>query len=339
MRYSAETTTLDGQSIVLLSDHAGQRRLRVATHGAALVNYEVTLADGRCLDLADGYRDAAEIASRPGSRFAIMAPFAGRIAAARYRFDGVAQDLQPGVVGALRASRHGFVRGADFAVTTLAASDEAARVVLSTASIRPQSGYPHAIDLAVSFVLDAGGLSLEASMRNVGTQVAPCFFGWHPYFRVTVASGDAGAASIDGWQLQIPADTVIRTDAELIALPGVAAFVPLASAPELDFRVARAIGDSVLDHEYTGLQAGPDGRCRTRLRDPASGATLVVWQQGGVMHAFTADTAARGARQSVALEPMECMADAFNREECADAIRLLPGAERVFRCGLQVELA
>jgi aldose 1-epimerase len=35
---------------------------------------------------------------------------------------------------------------------------------------------------------------------------------------------------------------------------------------------------------------------------------------------------------------MECMADAFNRPECAAAIRLEPGAERRFRCGVEVEL-
>ena len=66
-------------------------------------------------DLADGYRDAAELEHRSGSRFAMMAPFAGRIADARYVFDGQAQDLQPGVAGAARASRHGFVRDVDFA--------------------------------------------------------------------------------------------------------------------------------------------------------------------------------------------------------------------------------
>jgi aldose 1-epimerase len=32
---------------------------------------------------------------------------------------------------------------------------------------------------------------------------------------------------------------------------------------------------------------------------------------------------------------MECMANAFNRPECADRIRLEPGAERIYRCGVQ----
>jgi aldose 1-epimerase len=32
---------------------------------------------------------------------------------------------------------------------------------------------------------------------------------------------------------------------------------------------------------------------------------------------------------------MECMANAFNRPEWADAVRLDPGAERVYRCGVE----
>jgi len=94
----------------------------------------------------------------------------------------------------------------------------------------------------------------------------------------------------------------------------------------------------VLDHEYTDLQADADGYIRTHLRDPASGLAIAVWQERGVMHAFTADTAARDARRAVALEPMECMADAFSRPDCAQAIRLEPGAERRFRFGVEVQL-
>jgi len=107
----------------------------------------------------------------------------------------------------------------------------------------------------------------------------------------------------------------------------------------LDFRQPRRVGDSILDQSYASLAADPDGRIRTHLRDPASGLGLAVWQERGVMHAFTADTLSRDARRAIALEPMECMADAFNRPECADAIRLEAGAERRFRCGVEVARA
>jgi aldose 1-epimerase len=330
-RYAAENARLGEQEIVVLTDHADNRRLRMAHHGAALLSYEVAFG-GVTQDLADGYRDAAEVTGRPGSRFAIMVPFAGRIADARYSFDGQPQDLQPGVVGAERASRHGFVRDAAFDVTALSADENGAQVTLTTKAIRPQPGYPHSIDLSITFTLDAGGITLEASMRNVGDSVAPCFFGWHPYFRLA-------ASVVDGWQLQIPAQTLIRSDADLIALSGAAAYVSLDDAPALDFREPRLLGDSILDHEYTDLHAEADGRIRTRLRNPANGLGIAVWQESGVMHAFTADTASRDARRAVALEPMECMANAFNRPDCARAIRLPPGAERRFRCGVEVELS
>jgi aldose 1-epimerase len=145
------------------------------------------------------------------------------------------------------------------------------------------------------------------------------------------------ASRVDDWQLQIPAQTLIRTDATLIALPGAAAYVPLDDAPALDFREPRLIGDSNLDQGYTDLEADADGRIRTRLRDPSSGLGIAVWQERGVMHAFTADTVSRDMRRAIALEPMECMADAFNRPECAPAIRLEPGAEHRFRCGVEIE--
>lgn len=327
-RYAAEQDRLEDQPIVVLTDHAGRRRVRIAQHGAALLGFEVPLGEAM-QDLADGYRDGAEIVARSGSRFAIMVPFAGRIGDARYEFDGQAQDLQPGIAGAARASRHGFVRDADFEVAALTADDHRAELGLRTA-IRPQPGYPHAIDLEVTFTLDAAGLTLEACMRNVGEHAAPCFFGWHPYFRLA-------AGVVDGWQLQIPAQTLIRTGADLIALPGAEAYVALDDAPALDFREPRLLGDSILDQGYTDLEADVDGRIRTRLRDPSSGLGIAVWQEHGVMHAFTADTVSRGARRAVALEPMECMANAFNRPDCAQAIRLEPGAERRFRCGVEVE--
>lgn len=83
------------------------------------------------------------------------------------------------------------------------------------------------------------------------------------------------------------------------------------------------------------LMAPFASRIRTRLSDPKTRTALAVWQEHGVMHVFTGDTLKRDARRSVALEPMECMAGAFNRPEWAHALRLEPGAERVYRCGVE----
>lgn len=141
----------------------------------------------------------------------------------------------------------------------------------------------------------------------------------------------------ESWQLQIPAASVIRTDAEVFPLAGTAAKVPLEQEPAHDFRHARAIGAQRLDHVYVDLQRDPDGRSRTRPRDPASGLGLAVRPESGVLLVFAADTVSRDVRRSMALEPMEGVADAFNRPDCADAIRLEPGAQRTFRWGVEIE--
>ncbi|MFC4525739.1 aldose epimerase [Dyella halodurans] len=331
--YLAERDHWGTHELAVLGDQARGRRLRIARRGATLVNFEVPSRAGTH-DLADGYRDAGELDTRPSSRFAIMVPFANRIADARYSFDGEAHDLQPGVEGAQRAARHGFVRGVDFDITELSADAQAARVTFATQAIRPglHPGYPFAIDLAVTYTLDAAGLTLQASMRNVGDRAAPCFFGWHPYFRL-------GDSPVDSWILQVPAAAVVRTDSDYIPLPGDAARVALEHAPELDFRQAQAIGTRELNHAFADLRYDADGRARTRLRDPSSGLAIAMWQTTGVMLAFTADTVTRDIRRSVALEPMESWSDAFNRPDCAASIRLEPGAERRFLCGVEIASA
>ncbi|KRF02195.1 aldose epimerase [Frateuria sp. Soil773] len=324
--------TFGTHPVAVLRDDARGRCVRIAHRGATVLSIEQRLG-GTCHELADGYRDAGELESLSGSRFAVMAPFANRIAGARYVFDGVGQDMQPGVEGAQRGIRHGFVRGVDFEPVDVGADEHAAWVELATSAIRPGAhpGYPHAIDLSVRYVLDARGLALDVRMRNAGATAAPCFFGWHPYFRV-------GDTPPDAWELQVPADALVRTDADSIPLPGAAATVPLEQAPALDFRTMQPIGARRLDLAYAGLRRDADGLCRARLRDPASGLAVAMWQESGITLVFTADTVKRGARGSVALEPMESWSDAFNRPDCAGAIRLEPGVERRFRCGVEIEL-
>src|SRR5690348_7971897 len=111
---------LGTQPIVVLNDRARGRRVRIARRGACVLGIEATVR-GRRVALADGHRDAAELTGRPGSRFAVLAPFANRVGDARYRFDGNGHDLMPGATGSARASRHGFVRDADFVLAALEA--------------------------------------------------------------------------------------------------------------------------------------------------------------------------------------------------------------------------
>jgi aldose 1-epimerase len=330
-RFSIAHEALGQHPLVTLADTSAGRRVQIALLGATLVRFELTV-DGRVRDIADGYRDAEELSNQKSSRFAIMAPFANRIGDARYRFAGEDFDMQPGATGADRAIRHGFLRNQSYEVVAERSDEASCSVTLVSRAIRPGAhpGYPFAIDVAVTWTLDADGLRLETTMHNVGDRAAPCFFGWHPYFRLS-------DTPVDGWVLDVPAETLIATDADLLPLPDTAAWLSLDKGPrELDFRQAHAIGALKIDNGYADLRLDPDGRARTRLRDPASGLAIAVWQEHGVMLVFTGDTVPREPRTSVALEPMECMSNAFNRDDCAPLIALAPGEQRRFVCGMEV---
>jgi aldose 1-epimerase len=331
--FTIERTPWGTHELLVLHDTKHGRRVRIARRGANMVSLEHTL-DGTLHALIDGYRDAGELERAPSARSAIMVPFANRIDDARYTFDGNTYDMQPGV-STQRGIRHGFVRTIDFDVTAMHADDDNAQVILATSCIRPGAfaGYPFAIDLAITYTLDANGVSLAVSMRNVGDTAAPCFFGWHPYFRLE-------GIALDDWELQVPATQLVRTSSDLIPLPGTEAFLPLEQAPpELDFRNARPIGATKVDQAYAGLVHDADGRARTRLRHPGNGLRISMWQERGIVLVFTADTVGRDVRGACALEPMESLSNAFNRPDCADAIRLEAGAERVFRCGVEIDHA
>lgn len=329
-RFTVTRSSLGDNELVVLVDADADREVRIARRGATVLSIGTCWRD-RQRNIADGFRDADELVGHKGSRFAVMTPFANRVADARYAFEGTSYDLQPGAVGADRAARHGFLRGELFDVQREHADDDRASVTLSTHAIRPEThpGYPFALDFSVTFTLDAGGLTLEAKTRNVGEHAAPTFFGWHPYFRLS-------DNPIEGWELQVPADRIIATDEGFIPLPGTRAWQAMDKADaSLDFRKARAIGDAELNHTYADLQLDADGRARTHLRDPETGLSIAVWQERGVMLVFTADTAERDARRSVALEPMECMPDAFNRDDCTPLVTLGAGQERRFACGVE----
>lgn len=319
--------TIDG---VRLSDSGNGTWALFAMRGGTLIDWVVPFG-GELLSLTDGYRSRAELYAQDGVRNGVMAPFPNRIAGGRYHFGYRDHDLLPGVPEAERLTYHGFLRNLDLALVDTRADDEGAEALLFSDAIQPGviAGYPFALSVQLRVRLGPEGLSLMITATNMGHRTAPYAAGWHPYFRF-------GEGSIDTLELQVPAQACIATDASLLPLPGSAAHAAIETRPELDLRKPRALGASMIDASLH-VQPDADGMIRTRLRDPRRGCGLSVWQEGGLVHLFTGDTLARGPRRSIAIEPVEVMADAFNRSDCRTAIELAPGASRSFRCGAQFQ--
>jgi aldose 1-epimerase len=264
----------------------------VTNLGATLRSFATATADGG-VEILDGFADDEACS---GSRGQILMPWPNRIAGGRYRFGGETLCL-PTTESSGGNAIHGLVAAAPWDPELAAGSS-----CRFTHRLRPQPGYPFALDLSATYTLDAAGLSVSLAAANVGTGPAPFGAGAHPY----LAAG--GAALIDDCRVQVPAHTLWETDTRLI---------PTSRHVVSGWRDLRSwsqIGPRQFDTAFTDLSRDPDGRARVRF-GRADGVEVELWMDGGFGHVmvFTGDTleAAR-RRRGLAIEPMSCAADAFN---------------------------
>lgn len=254
--------------------------------------------------------DADEV--RPAYRGATLAPWPNRVVDGRYTFAGVEQQLpltEPNRGHAL----HGLASWLDFS-----AVDRSGDSVTFAATIEAQAGYPHRVEVTVAFQLDEQGLRTTVTGTNTGPTAAPWGTGPHPYLV-------AGDGRVDDWTLSLPASQVLTVTEDRLIPTGLAE-VGAEDGGTFDFRSPRPIGDTFIDHAFTGLQHGEDGEATVRLTTADGSGVEVSWDASCPwVQVHTADQPDPAiSRLGLAVEPMTCPPDAFNSG--TDLIVLEPGA-------------
>ncbi len=238
-----------------------------------------------------------------GGRGQLLVPWPNRIRDGRYQFAGTEHQLALTEPSRHNAS-HGLVRWSNWSATVR----EPDRVVMEL-DLYPQPGYPFTLALSVEYRLGPGGLSVATTAANRGDRPCPYGAGAHPYLTV-------GTDLIDAALLQVPADTRLETDDRGIPTGSTAV-----DGTPSDFRVARPIGDLVLDTAFTDL-AGNEA-----VLLAADGRRATVWWDSAYrwLMVFTGDTLDAGRRRKgLALEPMTCAPNAF---VTGDGLRVLQPEE------------
>jgi aldose 1-epimerase len=281
-----------------LSDHALERagqRLVVSEAGGGARSWTV---DGVELlaSFGNGTRDAA-FAGKP------LMPWPNRLRDGRYAFDGGEYHV-PITEPETRTALHGLTLSSRWR-----ASRTSAHAITLTHELRDREGYPFALDLAVGYELDGGGVVVTLQATNAGTRRAPFGAGLHPYLRV---AGDV--------TLQVAARTHVPVDDRLLPSGPLEAV----SGTDLDFRDARRLGDRQLDVCFGDLERSGAGAASVAL---GGDRRLVVWMDDAFP--FVQVYTARGA---IAVEPMTCAPDAFNSG--IGLLVLEPGASFTGRCGM-----
>ncbi|HEY2204910.1 MAG TPA: aldose 1-epimerase family protein [Pseudonocardia sp.] len=288
---------------------AGGQRATLVEVGGGIREYVV---DGR--HVLDGY-PVDEMCS--GARGTPLAPWPNRLADGRYTFDGRDHQLpltEPSGHNAI----HGLLRWANWTVR----EEQPSRAVLGVV-LHPQTGYPFTLDMAVEYALDGNGLTVTTTATNRGASPCPFACGQHPYLT-------PGGPTVDGATLSFAATTSLVTDER--GLPTGTAEV---AGTALDFRTPHPIGDTVLDHAFTGLERDSDGLAVVRLSGP-DGHPTDLWADRSYpyLQLFTGDTQAPDKRRrGLAVEPMTAPPDALRTGE--GLLVLAPGESFTGRWGIR----
>lgn len=278
-----------------------QHHIRFGAYEACVANVGATLRSftESGLDLIVPF-ESHEI--RPAMRGAVLAPWPNRIADGRYTFLGVEHQL-PINEPELSNAAHGLVSWLGF--EPIRRSGHALRL---EATIAPQPGYPWRVRVGVEFALGPHGLRQRVSATNESPEDAPIGLGGHPY----VLAGPAVPGAVDGWTLELPASEVMLVSSDRL-LPIGTARVASHNGGLLDFRVPRAVGDTIVNHAFTALRRGPDGRAHVRVTSADRGIDIACDRSVEWVQVYTADASGPGVlRHGLAIEPMSCPPNAFN---------------------------
>jgi aldose 1-epimerase len=277
----------------------GRHRLVVSELGAGLRSWTV----GGCEVLARFDPDT------PDAAFCgkVLVPWPNRVRDGRYRFDGVEHHLE--ISEPERASAlHGLVLWSRWRGVR-----SSSRRATFSYELRPQTGYPFSLRLAVDYELESEGVAVTLRATNVGERRAPFGAGLHPY--LTTADGEAA--------LEVPARTRLPVDERLLPAGPPAAV----QGTDDDFRRARPLGTVSLDACFGDLQRDPTGEANVRLVTRGGTRVLAVWMDETFR--FVQVYTVPGA---IAIEPMTCAPDALNS---GDGLLVLePGASFTGHCGI-----
>lgn len=257
--------------------------------GARLNHFQVNL-HGDSTDIIDGYSDAHALTIGSLAKNALLAPWPNRIAGGQYHFMG--RDWQLGINRPHEhCAIHGFAVDAVFTLESSGVIDDYYELVLHSES-GPEAGYPFPFGMWVRYRFGETWLEVDTELSNTGDTFIPAGFGWRPHFRTTGA--------IEQLRLTLPDVERLLVDAH---------HIPTGEREVYDtFSAAHPIGTTEFDTGFHLL--GSDNE--VQLYDEELGLYItvtfpVIDTPYEYLQVYTLPS-----RESIAIEPMTCAANAFN---------------------------
>ncbi len=333
MRFDLTESNLGKFKTYILKDSLFNSSIEIAEQGATLLNF-FTPIEGEVFNIIDGFSTEAEFENSRGARSWIMAPFSNRIENGTYSFRGKTYQIKP--IKPRSIVIHGFTFYNNFKINSVNIQENFIDLIFHSDCLRPEvyEGYPFAVDVFISYRLYGNRFEIKVIGKNVGEEPAPFCSGWHPYFKTS----DDG---IENLILEINSKKIILIDENYIPLKGNDAYGNINNFPLMDFRKSvpkskRRIDYRIIDTCFADLDINDDNMMISALIDETRNIKINLFQERGMVLAFSGDSLSERKRKSIAIEPVEFMTNAFNRPELAEELTIYPEQEKIFHFGVEV---
>jgi aldose 1-epimerase len=284
-------------------------RVRVSPYGASLRGLWRTENGSDWHEVVTPYSSAK---GKVGGQGDVLIPFPGRVRDGKYTFEGEQHQMPQNDKDGPNAI-HGFVR---LKLWDVHAQTSDAITFQTTLTRDEAPGYPFALQIVVTYALNENGLTCTFSITNTGGTPAPVAAGFHPYFTV-------GSELIDTNLLTLPFAATLEF--ENLIPTGVV--LPV-DGTAMDFRQTRTLLDTRFNTCYLQPERDGDGLVRITLSAHDASRKVVVWMDRAFDYVvlYSGDPLPEThRRRSLAIEPMTCASDGFNRPEWG-LVTLPPGA-------------
>ncbi len=182
--YFIKSQVWDGLEVIQLVDDAGCIATILPSQGAMLHAFAM-IAEDREINCVVSYQSAADIHNRYeelGFMGANMSPYVCRLRDGSYHFAGTTYKIETGKYLGDHAI-HGLIYRRPYKVMSQLADAKQAELVLEYRYTGEDAGYPFQFTSEVTYKLSAGN-SLQVTTKILNTDAGniPIAHGWHPYF-------------------------------------------------------------------------------------------------------------------------------------------------------------
>lgn len=289
-----------GESATIIPDAGG------------ILNSLVLSKNGKKHELIDGSLTEQDLTSSGKAMYksSLLFPFPNRIKNGLYSFEGKMYQLEP---NDKENAIHGLFSDVAFTVTKQEVKKAKVGLELKYSTDGKHPAYPFAITLTLLYELNKKGLNIWAEVTNNGSKNAPFGLGWHPYFKT--------GSNIDELELWLPSHNLLPTNEQSI---------PLGKFSEdFMFNSFEALGPLELDNGYK--LKGEAKQKLIKINDKIKDFEIEINLQRGYDY-FQIYTPP--SRNSIAIEPQTCAADAFNNK--LGLLVLKPGEKQLFNFAISI---